>query len=781
MSNGSSAASANTNSDPSAFAPSTSAIWINALWFLSLALSVSVSLIVMLAKQWCYSYMSGRSGQPHIQARSRQRRLEELERWKMPEILAFLPTLIHLSLCLIINLWDAHVGVAAPVLATTAITVFFYSLTTVLPIAFELCPYNTPLSQFLKGSPDNIKWLRTTLTNTCLDAAKRVANPQMVMANIASNSLWPIFSRERQRRHGQGGDRKAASDDPNSDSVMDHLTSRSICWLLANSQDIRSVDTALQAIAGADYRLPTKPLLDCGAHGLITQRFRGCFISHPHSGFSFLANPNSADVASLYGRGLEFFMKDRKHLDLVEHALKLGPGGGFAIRRGYQCLQYDLGRTRPNLAAFGLSGVSTWWSMRSHLGQVPPGILKEALVMLERHITSESTLHPVGLVAVIDGISAEAQVWMHKITPRERALYPLALVRLLSQLDQTSLGRARPAIATCLASFAFIFARLYPVQLATASVNMSQSPGLMFLHYYALDDARARDTEALLVYGLLGLLRDREAYELSDSEIDTIVQQLCLVYTIRPPPSGVSFPFIPPPSNLNTVAIQTFLLMLSAETRQTLTSDTLGSLLRALMPYSYMWESKSNTIYKTVAEIFRQPDSGPSRLAWDNWLDSRWTPYYVTDMLHLFDGHHTFQHIASLLGENELEMPAVPFAMRHALSMLDQVFEFDRRTAAWRGGSVMYRGLARSVGCQLVRDGMNPATMTRSSPTELVQPLLEAWITQLDDLKDQVPADILNSGFLILLLRINALNYLSGRVNNLLKYCTTRVSEVRDL
>ncbi|KAG8705237.1 hypothetical protein FRC09_003085 [Ceratobasidium sp. 395] len=310
---------------------------------------------------------------------------------------------------------------------------------------------------------------------------------------------------------------------------------------------------------------------------------------------------------------------------------------------------------------------------------------------------------------------------------------------------------------------------------------MSQPPGLMFLHYYALDDARARDTEALLVYGLLGLLRDREAYELSDSEIDTIVQQLCLVYTIRPPPSGVSFPFIPPPSNLNTVAIQTFLLMLSAETRQTLTSDTLGSLLRALMPYSYMWESKSNTIYKTVAEIFRQPDSGPSRLAWDNWLDSRWTPYYVTDMLHLFDGHHTFQHIASLLGENELEMPAVPFAMRHALSMLDQVFEFDRRTAAWRGGSVMYRGLARSVGCQLVRDGMNAATMTRSSPTELVQPLLEAWITQLDDLKDQVPADILNSGFLILLLRINALNYLSGRVNNLLKYCTTRVSEVRDL
>ncbi|KAH7339304.1 hypothetical protein B0J17DRAFT_569561, partial [Rhizoctonia solani] len=81
------------------FTPSAAAVWVNALWFLSLALSVSVSLATMLAKQWCYSYMSGRAGQPHIQARTRQRRLEELERWKMPEILAILPVFMHLSLC----------------------------------------------------------------------------------------------------------------------------------------------------------------------------------------------------------------------------------------------------------------------------------------------------------------------------------------------------------------------------------------------------------------------------------------------------------------------------------------------------------------------------------------------------------------------------------------------------------------------------------------------------------------------------------------------------------
>lgn len=82
----------------SGFTPSFAAVCVNALWFLSLGLSVSVSLVAMLAKQWCHSYMSGRIGQPHVQARQRQRRLDGLERWKMPEILAFLPTLMHFSL-----------------------------------------------------------------------------------------------------------------------------------------------------------------------------------------------------------------------------------------------------------------------------------------------------------------------------------------------------------------------------------------------------------------------------------------------------------------------------------------------------------------------------------------------------------------------------------------------------------------------------------------------------------------------------------------------------------
>ncbi|KAF8600626.1 hypothetical protein BDV93DRAFT_404448, partial [Ceratobasidium sp. AG-I] len=119
------------------FIPSASTICVNVLWFLSLSLSVAVSLVAMLAKEWCYSYMSGRTGHPCQQARRRQQRWDGLVRWKMQELLVFLPSLIHLALLLFaiglsIYLWNIHFGVAVPVLVITAISLSLYTLSTIL-------------------------------------------------------------------------------------------------------------------------------------------------------------------------------------------------------------------------------------------------------------------------------------------------------------------------------------------------------------------------------------------------------------------------------------------------------------------------------------------------------------------------------------------------------------------------------------------------------------------------------------------------------------------------
>ncbi|KAG9124538.1 hypothetical protein FRC07_011249 [Ceratobasidium sp. 392] len=84
--------------DPSDFSPSRTAVIVNILWFLSLGLSMAVSLVAMLAKDWCYKFMSGRSGQAYDQGQKRQKKWDGMERWKLGEMLTYLAGVMHLAL-----------------------------------------------------------------------------------------------------------------------------------------------------------------------------------------------------------------------------------------------------------------------------------------------------------------------------------------------------------------------------------------------------------------------------------------------------------------------------------------------------------------------------------------------------------------------------------------------------------------------------------------------------------------------------------------------------------
>ncbi|KAF8756839.1 hypothetical protein RHS01_04098 [Rhizoctonia solani] len=598
------------------FKPSAAAIWVNVLWFLSLALSVSVSLVTMLAKQWCYSFMSGRAGQPHVQARTRQRRLEELERWKMPEILAILPVFMHLSLFLfftglIVYLWDTHVGVAIPVLATTAFTGTFYATTTMLPITYELCPYATPLSQFIKTCPNALEFIKQTFSTILSQASKHLKDPHAIIEAMRQIFFGRTRSPHQSSRHEEVVD---------SEDIMDHLTSRALGWLMSNSQDTRSVDIALQSIAGADRRLPIKPLLDRGAHRLISQRFRNCFLSHPQSGFSYLSNPTLLDAASLYGRALEFFMADPGHMSRVEAVLRKGSGGSFAIRRGYQCptsLQHDYARSRPNIAAFGLVGASTWWEVRLHTGQPPREFSQKHLLFY-------------GVTRMANRYFTLQLLWLLSTPSPKNPSIGCA--------NFLSLSHARPAIAVCLTSIAVAFDGFDSVDETVPSVG-PQSPGHRLLNYYASSNNRNRDVEPLLVYGLLGLLRDRRIHEFTEGELLVIAQQLVAVNELRPPPSTQHLPFILPPLNLGTLAIETLLPALSPEAQDLVNAkDARGRLFQALLPYSYMWGSHSAEIYSIVAESIRLPNCDHLKQIWKRWLSSQWTSYYASEMLLFWNG-----------------------------------------------------------------------------------------------------------------------------------------------
>ncbi|KAF9030733.1 hypothetical protein BDZ89DRAFT_949358, partial [Hymenopellis radicata] len=87
------------NSDPSAsFMAQSFDLWINGLWFTSLVLSLTTTLIAVLTKQWINEYMILPSGTPRDRSRVRHFRFIGLERWHVPLIIGLLPALMHVSL-----------------------------------------------------------------------------------------------------------------------------------------------------------------------------------------------------------------------------------------------------------------------------------------------------------------------------------------------------------------------------------------------------------------------------------------------------------------------------------------------------------------------------------------------------------------------------------------------------------------------------------------------------------------------------------------------------------
>ncbi|CAE6412292.1 unnamed protein product [Rhizoctonia solani] len=207
----------------SPFHPSAKAICVNVLWFSSLSLSVAVSLISMLAKEWCLEYMTGRTGPAGAQARRRQQRWDGLVKWRMRELIMMLPSLIHLSLLLFaiglcIFLWDVHYGVAIPVIIITLIAAGAYLACTIVPFLYDYCPYATVLSRLFK---------------------------QLI-------TIGSQLGRDN--------------------VIQDEITANALNWMIVNCETPRSVDIALQSLAAADENLPTRVLEQRHAWVTVKQR-----------------------------------------------------------------------------------------------------------------------------------------------------------------------------------------------------------------------------------------------------------------------------------------------------------------------------------------------------------------------------------------------------------------------------------------------------------------------------------------------------------------------------
>ncbi|KDN41130.1 hypothetical protein RSAG8_07684, partial [Rhizoctonia solani AG-8 WAC10335] len=245
------------------FQASAKAICVNVLWFLSLSLSVAVSLISMLAKEWCLEFMAGRTGPAGPQARRRQQRWDGIERWRMKGLIMVLPSLIHLALLLFavglcVFLWDdVHFGVAIPVVIVTTLAAGAYFTCTVVPFLYDFCPYGTVLSRLVKQFI--------------------TVRPQSTRDNFK----------------------------------IDEVTARALNWMIVNCETPRSVDVALQSLAAADENVPANVLEKRHAWAMIKQRLECADVNEQ--------SEQDEKARSLYTRALEVYPLTRKGVDCLDY------------------------------------------------------------------------------------------------------------------------------------------------------------------------------------------------------------------------------------------------------------------------------------------------------------------------------------------------------------------------------------------------------------------------------------------------------------------------------
>jgi hypothetical protein len=131
-------------------------VWVNALWLISLVLSLTCALIATLLQQWARRFIETPKSTNMLRHRARVRSLLLVgtRLYKIPLIVEILPTLLHLSVYLflgglVIAFHTIHKTVAIAVDVAVGVSGLAYIALSILPCLDVKCPYRTPISKIL--------------------------------------------------------------------------------------------------------------------------------------------------------------------------------------------------------------------------------------------------------------------------------------------------------------------------------------------------------------------------------------------------------------------------------------------------------------------------------------------------------------------------------------------------------------------------------------------------------------------------------------------------------
>jgi Family of unknown function (DUF6535) len=238
------------------FQPSSSAIRVNILWFISLVLSLTCALLATLMQQWVRRYLqtSQRWYAPYKRARIRTFFAEGIERFGLPVTVEALPALLHVSVFLFFAglvdfLININHAVAFSLLSAVVVGTSAYFLFTVLPLIYPNSPYQTPLTTLL--------WIfqQTTLLIS-LDLLRRFVkfiyeHTGVVAWKLYGRILFKLDDHSRRLRQGFSRCREtiALMQPPEMDS-------RALSWALDALDEDHELEQFVAAIPGY-YRSTT--------------------------------------------------------------------------------------------------------------------------------------------------------------------------------------------------------------------------------------------------------------------------------------------------------------------------------------------------------------------------------------------------------------------------------------------------------------------------------------------------------------------------------------------
>ncbi|QRW08598.1 hypothetical protein RhiLY_07597 [Ceratobasidium sp. AG-Ba] len=706
--------------EPEEFSAPASAIWVNALWFLSLSLSVAVSLISMLAKDWARSYVAELTGQPYQQARKRQRRWDGLREWKVPEVIQFLPSILHLSLLLFalgltIYLWNLHIGAAIPVLIVTTLVIFIYAGLTILPLRDEHSPYSTPLSKLvvMLPQPHFSKWFR-----------------YIKSASTDYESILLEASRQEK-----------------DEDLSDDLTSRALSWLIINYEDTKSVDTALQAIAGSETRLPIKPLMDSGAFMLLERRLQNCFTARRGTGKLYLKDTDLLESALLYSRALtipgEYSSESVNFLRLVwplPANLVERPREGNSIDYRKMFVSFS-----PNKIAFALASVAVG-SKPVH-DKTGTGLTKPlepmhmtlTTCLLEAYLNDELTLDPSALVAALRAASHWSSFDPVDENVADHIDLMLVVSRLILTFERNGLTYLHGLVGVALMTFA-CSRRDYshwPQAVSLSRQNNTTRRAVVARLYDLYPETAAKHSVSLITFGLIELLNNY-ASRLIMSELNSLIEVLQYYETRAPVIETYDLPKAAFGSDFRYI------------------TDSIAPLLKANDQGVYACSEALRAVYLTIPNSCFLMDCPHAalfvQLALENLRDAS------CDLLK--------QRCCDLLAmkavtrlQNLADGTTSPASLHVALSMLDS--EDERIVpyamfAIWRFADTVlnWSHASQTVKIALLHPALEHEHLRRARPVNgIAMPqftqdmgFIELWLPRLEDMAQRIPQYIRDSG-----------------------------------